>query len=187
MRKTLRMLALLALAALMAAGAGCSSKHKLVKGAPDWINRGSGAFKDANAKVFYGVGAVTGIASASLSTQTAEQRGRADIGRQLNTYVANLFRDFQIASAGQSETPLEEQHVEDSLKSFTQVTVRGARVIDYWRNPETDTIYALLRLDLEGVKAALEEVDRMDPRLRSYIRNNADKGFDAILREEGRK
>ena len=173
--------------AVVVMAAGCSGKHKLVAGAPQWVNRGGGAYDDAGVRVFYGVGAVTGVTSQPLAVQAAEQRSRADIARQLDTYVADLYRDYQTSTgAAGGKLPAESQHVEQSLKTFTQVSVRGARVVDHWREPETNTVYALTRLDLEGVKATLEQMEQIDPQLRGYVRSNAEKTFDELRREEKR-
>ena len=165
--------------------AGCSSKHQLVAGGPDWVNHGSGAFDEGDAKVFYGVGSVTGINSPSLAVQTADQRARADIASQLETYVANLFRDYQASTAATvGNQVVEEQHVEGNLKSLTQVSVRGARVVEHWKDPETNTIYALTKLDLEGFTATLEQMKEMDPALKTFVRSNAEKAFDRLRQEE---
>lgn len=169
----------------MTAVTACSGKHKLVAGAPEWVNKGSGAFDDEGDRVFYGVGGITGISSQTLAVQTADQRARADIAKQLDTYVANLYKDYQTstaASMGRQES--EAQHVEQSLKTFTQVSVKGARVVDHWKDPETNTIYSLVRLDLEGMKATLEQMKEMDPDLRVFVRSNAEKTFDEIRQEE---
>ncbi len=176
-------IAALLIVMLAALAAGCSGKHKMVAGAPDWVNRGSGAFKDSGARVFYGVGAVSGIESRSLAMQSADQRARADIARQLDTFVTGLYRDYQtstLAVAGKS--PVEEQHVDDTLKNLTRISVHGARVIDHWRDPRTDTLYALARLDLEGIKASVEEMREMDQALRSHVRDKAEEAFDQLNR-----
>ncbi|PLX93223.1 MAG: hypothetical protein C0621_08150 [Desulfuromonas sp.] len=175
---------LAALVLLLLAG-GCSSKHKLVPGAPDWVNQGSGAFEDDGAKVFYGVGVVRGISSPSLSVQTADQRARADVGRQLETYISSLFKDYQSASTPTiGGVAVEEQHVEESLKAITQVSVRGSRVIDHWREPESGTVYSLVRLDLEGVQASFVDMPEIESGLRDYLTGNADKAFDTLRLEE---
>jgi hypothetical protein len=167
---------------------GCSGKHKLVADGPDWVNRGSGAFKDQGSRVFYGIGAVTGISSQPLAIQTADQRARADIGRQLDTFVTSLFRDYQTSTVSAiGKAPVEEQHVEDSLKNLTRISVHGAKVIDHWRDPKTNTIYSLVRLDLEGIKATVGEMREMDQSLRGYVRSNAESAFDAMSREEQRR
>jgi hypothetical protein len=167
---------------------GCSGKNKLVADAPSWVNRGSGAFKDQGSRVFYGVGAVTGISSQPLAVQTADQRARADIARQLDTFVTGLFRDYQTSTvAVLGQAPMEEQHVEDSLKNLTRISVHGAKVIDHWRDPKTNTIYSLVRLDLEGIKASVGEMREMDQSLRGYVRSQAEAAFDEIRREELRR
>lgn len=168
--------------------AGCSSKHKLVAGAPEWVNRGGGAYKDADERLFYGVGAVTGISSQPLAAQSAEQRARADIARQLETYVGELYRDYQTSTAAAGgQAPAEAQQVEGTLKTLTQVSVRGARIVDHWREPQSGTVYALARLDLEGVKATLEQMPELDPRVRGQIFGNAEKAFDTLQREEAKR
>lgn len=155
----------------------------MVAGAPDWVNRGSGAFKDSGARVFYGVGAVSGVESPSLAMQSADQRARADIARQLDTFVTGLYRDYQTATAGVAgRDSLEEQHIDDTLKNLTRISVHGARIIDHWRDPRTDTLYALARLDLDGVKSAVEQMHDMDQTLRSHVRSGAEEAFDRLNR-----
>lgn len=159
----------------------CSSKHKLVPGAPDWVNQGSGAFDDSGSRVFYGVGAVTGIASPNLAMQTADQRARADIARQLETFVAGLYRDYQQAGTADGRAlGAEQQHVEESFQAITRISVRGARVVDHWRDTDTDTLYALARIDLAGLKASLDQTPEVDSGLRDYVRRNAEKSFDRL-------
>ena len=158
--------------------AGCSSKNQLVKGAPDWVNMGSGAFEDAGDSVFYGVGSVTGVQSLSLSRETAEQRARAEVARQLHSYITDLYRDYQVATGvGQDKAMLEEQHIDGTLKNLSQVTVRGAKVIEFWRHPETDTVYALVRTDLSAMKSALADMREIDPEFRDYVNVNAEQAF----------
>ena len=157
---------------------GCSGKHELVEGAPDWVNDGSGAFEDAGENFFYGVGSVTGVQSLSLSRETAEQRARAEIARQLHRYVTDLYRDYQVATGiGQDRAALEEQHIDDTLKSLSQVTVRGAKVIEFWRHPETDTVYALAVTDLAAMKLTISDMREIDPKFRGYVDEHAEQAF----------
>ncbi len=160
---------------------GCSSKHKLVAGAPDWVNQGSGAFDDAGSRVFYGVGAVAGISSQTLAVQAADQRARADIARQLETLVSDLSRDYQSATSPQGAKPgVEEQQLEQSLKTVTEVSVRGSRVVDHWKDAETNTVYSLVKLDLDSFKAAISQLDAVDPAKRGFMTENAEITFDQL-------
>ncbi len=174
----LKQIWLLLLLLTLILAAGCSGKHELLEGAPEWVNMGSGAFDDAGDSIFYGVGSVTGVQSLSLSRETAEQRARAEVARQLHSYVTDLYRDYQVATGiGQDKAPLEEQHIDDTLKSLSQVTVRGAKVIEFWRHPETDTVYALVRTDLTAMKSAITEMREIDPEFRNYVDANAEQAF----------
>lgn len=186
-----RRFTLLLLTLLMASlgTTGCSGKHKLVPGAPEWVNQGGGAVEDAGAKVFFGVGAVAGISSPSLAVQTADQRARADIAHQLDTYVSGMLRDFQsstspTADAKGTPAPREEQYVENTLKTVTQVSVRGSRVVEHWKEPESGTLYSLVKLDLEAFKSAFEEIREIDPQLKTFVRSRADQAFDQLRSEE---
>lgn len=181
MKRNLKPCLVVLLCLALALVAGCSGKTKLVAGAPDWVNVGSGAFDDVDAKVFYGVGVVTGIASPSLSRQTAEQRARAEIARQLRSYVTDLYRDYQVATETQSDTGMqEEQHIDATMKNLAEVTVRGARVVEFWRRPETDNIYALARLDVVAFKSAIEEMGALDEGFRGYVRDHAEQAFNQL-------
>ena len=163
---------------------GCSGKHELLEGAPDWVNMGSGAFEDDGDSVFYGVGSVTGVQSLSLSRETAEQRARAEVARQLDSYVTALYRDYQVATGvGQDKAALEEQHIDGTLKNLSQVTVRGAKVIEFWRHPESDTLYALVRTDLTAMKSAIAEMREIDPEFRDYVNVNAEQAFKNLDRQ----
>lgn len=189
--KNNRMLVALLLGVFLAL-AGCSSKYEMVPGAPDWVNQGSGAFADEGAKVFHGVGAVAGITSPSLAVQVADARARADIARQLETYVSAMVRDYQSSQTAPGSTPSatppprEGQQVEQAIKTVSQVSVRGARVLEHWKEPESGTLYSLVKLDLKEFKSALEGLQEIDPELKSFVRSRADESFEQLRLEEKR-
>ena len=62
---------------------------------PDWVNKGGGAFKDANEKVFYGVGLADGMNNLSLQRTTADNRALANIANQIKTVVKGFTKDFE--------------------------------------------------------------------------------------------
>ena len=63
---------------------------------PEWVNKGSGAFKDGSGeKVFYGVGVADGIRSASLRRSAADDRALAALAVQIETDVKRMTKDFQ--------------------------------------------------------------------------------------------
>lgn len=155
---------------------GCSAKHKMVPAAPDWVNQGSGAFTHDETMLFYGVGAVSGISSQTLAMQSADQRARADIARQIATFVNEIYRDYQATATASPQAPVE-QHIDNTLETLTRVTVRGATIIDHWRDPDKGTLFALARLDLKQATVALKQEDEIDPKLKKFVIDNAEKTF----------
>lgn len=175
---------LLMIFGLAALQAGCASMHKQAAHAPGWINRGSGAFKDAGAGVFYGVGSVSGASDRSRAVQMANQRARAAIADQLDTYVRGLYNDYLAATLATTGKPaLPEQHPELTLGIIAEASVQRVRIVDTWKDPKTGTVYSLARLNLAEIKASLPQISGVDPGLRQYIRSNADQAFEAIQKK----
>ena len=163
------------------------SNQVLHANGPDWVNRGSGAFAGEKGKVFYGVGLVSGVRNASLRRSTADARARSEIAKTLDTYVAVLNKDFQASTtAGDMSASNEEQHVQQTLKTYTQTELSGVQIIDHW--VDTDgTEYALAQLDMETFKANLEKMKELNAKVREVVRQNADRAFDEVAAEEAKR
>ncbi|MDJ0820093.1 MAG: hypothetical protein QNJ58_28075 [Desulfobacterales bacterium] len=154
---------------------------------PPWVTKGSGAFDVAGSKVFYGVGAASGIRNKALLRQTSDNRARAEIAKILEAYVASLTKDYMAATtAGDMSSSSEEQHVETALKTFTKTTLHGATVIDRWMDPEDRTMYSLCELDLVAFTDTLDEYRELDEKVRDFVRENADRLHKDLERMEGR-
>lgn len=157
--------------------AGCASAPpKKVSRGPDWVWKGSGAFDSDKGKVFYGVGVASGIKNKALLRSTADNRGRAEVAKILETYVAVLSKDYMASTtAGDMSASSEEQHVETALKTFSKTTLHGAMIVDRWIDPEDGTFYSLCELDLHAFKDALDKHKELDSKVRDYVRENAEK------------
>ncbi len=143
---------------------------------PEWVMKGGGAFDVDKGKVFYGVGAASGIKNKALLRQTADNRARADIAKILETYVASLTKDYMASTtAGDMSASSEEQHVETALKTFAKATLRGAMIVDRWQDPADETYYSLCELDLLSFQEALHDYKELDAKIRDYVRDNAEK------------
>jgi len=59
-------------------------------GPPKWVKQGS----NFNDKAFYGVGAVNGVKNEPLAWEAAQNRARAEVARNFETYTAYLMRDY---------------------------------------------------------------------------------------------
>ncbi len=154
-------------------------------GPPTWVKEGSGALHKEGAKAFYGVGSVVGVANEPLAWDAAENRARAELAKNFETYTAYLMRDYAASTnAGDFTKNTEEQNVERAIKTFSAVTLTGVRPIDRYKDPESHTYYVLATLPLEDAKRALVEARELNNDVRDFIRNNAEKLFDRLEQEE---
>ena len=157
-------------------------------GPPTWVQEGSGTMHRDDEKAFYGVGSVTGIKhNEPLAWDPAETRARAELARNFETYTAYLMRDYTAATtAGDFSATAEEQNVERAIKTFSSVTLRGARPIERYKDEESSTYYVLTKLSLADVKDALVQAEELDSRMRDFVRSNAERVFEQLGQEERR-
>ncbi|MCP9456044.1 MAG: LPP20 family lipoprotein [Nitrospira sp.] len=157
-------------------------------GPPQWVQRGSGAFNDKDQKAFYGVGSVVGVKNEPLAWDTAENRARAEIAKTVQTYTGYLMRDYAASTtAGDFTRKTEEQNVERAIKTVATVTLSGVRPVDRYKDEKTNTYYVLAKLSLEDMKNNLERVKELNAEVRDFVRRNADRLFDRLEKEEGRR
>ena len=143
---------------------------------PAWIHKGSGAFDADKGKVFYGVGAASGIKNRALLRSTADNRARAEVAKVLETYVAVLAKDYMASTtAGDMSATAEEQHVEQALKTFTKTTLHGAEIIDHWTDLMDGTLFSLCKMDISAFKNALNDYKELNAEVRDYVRKNAER------------
>ena len=189
MKKNEILFALLILPVLLVACAGASLRGGKM---PDWVKEGSGAFRDGGEKVFYGVGEVVGVKNEPLARSSAENRARAEVGKIFETYTASLMKDYMASTTGgaavTAQSPaLEEQHIEQTIKTFSAVTLSGVMIVDHWVDAKSDTQYALARLDLEKFKNSIDRMQELSSQVRDFIRKNADRNFEDLTREEEKR
>lgn len=167
--------------------AACSGPTRLesdlgVRAAPDWVNKGTAYVNDRDGRLFHGVGAAAPMGDRSLQVATADDRARAEVARIFSTYVDALSHDYQAASRA-GEAAANEQAVSRRIRSVTQVNLAGARIVARWRDPRSDTVYAIAELDMRRVKDTLATTRDMNQDVRGYIAANADNLFDRMVRE----
>jgi hypothetical protein len=167
--------------ALLVALAACG-------GAPKWVTEGSGIMNNKDDKAFYGVGSVIGIKNEPLAWDTAENRARAEIAKNFQTYTAYLMRDYAASTNANDFTKsTEEQNVERAIKTFSAVTLNGVRPVDRYKDEKTGTYYVLARLDLKEVKNKLDESKELNAEVRDFVRKNADRAFERLEKEEAQQ
>jgi hypothetical protein len=181
------MLFLVALSAVVGCG-GRKTSGPIADKAPDWVNKGNGAFKDGGQSVFYGVGIAQGIRNRALSVTAADDRARAEIAKIMNSYVAVLTKDYMASTtAGSMDKSSEEQHVSQTLKNFAKFTLHGAVIVDHWKDPADGTMFSLCKLDMNAIKKTLADSKELDSKMRDYVRANAEKAFDELAAEEAKR
>ena len=186
----MKKLVLIAAAAALAACAGSkpAPSNPIANNAPEWVNKGTAAMKDAAGKpVFYGVGIAQGIRNRALSVTAADDRGRAELAKIMNSYVTVLTKDYMASvTAGAMDKSSEEQMVSQTLKNFAKFTLNGAVPVDHWKDPSDGTMFSLVKLDMDAVQKTLADAKELDSKVRDYVKANAEKAFDELAAEEAK-
>lgn len=168
---------------------GCSSEPTQVesdlgiKGAPDWVNKGSNAVSTKDGRLFHGVGSASPMGDMALQKATADDRARAEVARILSSYMDVVSNDY-MASAKSGDTGVTEEAVSRQIKNTTRINMAGARIIGSWRDPKSNTIWSIAELDMKHVKSTMAGVSDMNPDLKRHIENSADNIFDRVAKEK---
>jgi len=156
-------------------------------GAPEWVYKGGGAFKEDKGRVLYGVGSSSGVRNKTLATSAADNRARNEIAKTLEVFVSSLMRDYAASTtAGDFKNTAEEQHIEQAVKTVTSMTLTGAEIVDHWEDSRNGDIYSLARVDLESFKNNLEKMETLNEKVREFVKERADKLQDDLSKEEER-
>jgi hypothetical protein len=124
-------------------------------------------------------GSVQGMSNLGLARSAAEGRARTELARSLQVRVKSMLKDYQAATQGGPESQTaSEQHIEDVSKQITDLTLSGSRIQDTFVS-ETGTFWALVVLDAEAFKVALDSKD-LDAQTRQAIIERADKSFSEL-------
>ncbi len=147
--------------------------------APKWLTQKGAAFSGEKA-VLYGVGSIDNVYNAALKRRAAEQSARQELAAIMDTYVANLHKQYLASLSNGPDKAGEEQHIEDVLKTITEASLNGADIVEYWENPcvNHNDSYALARLDMDRF---MEAVDKMASGSKKY------KELDAQIKEQIRE
>src|SRR5207244_11169310 len=137
--------------------------------------RGGGTAKTAR-----GWGSARGLRNAARRRPTPDSRARSKIAKTLDTYVAVLNKDYQASTtAGDMSASTEEQHVQQALKTYSQMELSGVLIVDHW--VDTDgTEYSLAQLDMDTFKNNMEQMKALNAKVRDAVRANADQAFDEL-------
>lgn len=141
---------------IAAALAGCAGRTRLesdlrVRGAPDWVNKGTAYVDDRSGRLFHGVGAAGPAGDAALQRAIADDRARAEVARIFSSYLDVASRDYQAAGrAGESKTS--EETVSRQINALSKVNLSGAKIVARWLDARTGTVYSIAELDATHAK-----------------------------------
>ena len=181
----------LAAASLALALAACGGSKTIVesdlgiKGAPDWVNKGTQAVNDKDGRLFHGVGSSPSLGDEALQRSTADDRARAEVARMLSTYIDAVSSDYTAAS-GTGANANADQSVSRQIKAVTRQNLAGSKIIGRWKDSRTNMIYSIAELDLKQVKTTLEGAGGMNDDLKRYVGRNAENVFDKVSGEKSK-
>src|SRR6185312_16212321 len=166
----------------------CSSRTVVesnlgIKGAPDWVNKGSQALNDQNGQLIHGIGSAPNMNDQSLQSSTADDRARTEVARVLNSFMHVVTQDYS-ASAGSGADQQNSQSVSRQIQNITDQNVSGARIIARWTDPKTGTQWSLAELDMKQVKDMVAGSKDMNASFRDYFSTHADNLFDSMAKGE---
>jgi len=169
--------------------AGCAGREIVEEQMPkpDWAEKGSGAFEGESGKVFYGIGSSWGIKNPSLARTTADNRARAEIAMLFKTYTASFMKDYQASTmAGDPNVTSEEQHVEQTIKTFTKSELAGVKIVNHWKNYESGELFSLAQMNLRVFEDYVKNANDLSDTVRQQVIEHAEKAFTGLEAEEAK-
>jgi len=168
--------------------AGCASQTKLesdlgIKGAPEWVNKGTAYVNDKDGRLFHGVGSASPMGDVSLQRSTADDRARAEVARIFSSYLDVVSNDYQ-AAAKSGDSRVNDESVSRQVKNLTKVNLAGSKIIARWQDKKTQIVYSIAELDMKQVKGTVGTAQDMNDNVRRYVESNADNIFDKVSKEK---
>jgi hypothetical protein len=154
-----------------------------IKGAPDWVNKGTAYVNNQNGRLFHGVGSAAPMGDDSLQRATVDDRARAEVARIFSSYLDVVSNDYQ-AAAKSGGNNVNEEAVSRQIKNLTKIDLAGAKIIAHWKDTKTKTLWAICELDIKALKDTVAARHDMNENVQRYIQNNADNIFDRISKEK---
>ena len=172
------------LLAVVATLSACGGKNTVksdlhIKGAPNWVNKGTSVLKEKDGRLFYGVGMAEDLGNMSLQKSTADNRARAEIARILSSYMDIVENDYIAANRADGQSVSQEQ-ISRQIKNVSETNLAGAKIIGRWRDKKTSTIFSLAELDMKYVKQTINSYREMNAGFRRFMEQNADSAFDKL-------
>jgi hypothetical protein len=175
-------------ATILAILAACSSRTQLdsdlgIKGAPEWVNKGTAYVGNQDDRLFHGVGSAQPMGDAALQRAIADDRARAEVARIFSSYLDVVSNDYQAASRSGTSVSADEA-VSRQIKSLSQLNLAGTRIVAHWKDAKSQTLWSIAELDIKQVKTATAAAAEMNDAARGYVQTHANNIFDRVSQEK---
>lgn len=134
-------------------------------GAPDWVNKGSGAFPGDQGVVMYGVGVTGKSPNIKMMRTKSHNDARVQMAAAMETYVASFIKDFMQEHMDYMDPKSSgsQEFTSAVSKSVTEATLVGAEIVDHYNDPDGN-MYSLCRMPLDS----------------SFLKNFSNRAAEAI-------
>jgi predicted transposase YbfD/YdcC len=121
---------------------------------------------------------------------TVSKKFKDDVAHQIKD---NSVRNIRVAVGSQIDflRQIEDaiakelkEAVSHQLRNTGKVNAAGAKILNTWRDPKTNTYWSNAVLDLSAVKNTMADIADLNANLKQYFDNNADFVFDRAIREK---
>ena len=158
----------------------------VIKGAPEWVNKGSHFAMAKEARLFWGVSSATPQGDLALQKALADDNARAEVARIFAKYMTALSRDYA-NSLKVSGAIVADEYDLQALQKVEKESLLGIRIIGSWRDQKSSSIWSIAELDLKQVKLIAAGMSDINAVLKQYIETMADAQFERIDRERHRE
>lgn len=140
---------------------------------PGWVSKGGSAFDDNMKTAIYGVGIVANIKNAGLALTEVKSRAREDIANNLGVFISGLRERYlsSISDLVDDSKAVEEQLVRQTGKEFVTQQLHGVTIISTWRDPTTNSFYALAKMSFDSQALADKFKTAIKPVITSLLGN----------------
>jgi hypothetical protein len=161
-----------------------------IKGAPEWVNKGSNVLIAKERRLFHGVAATVPMGDLALQKAVADDRARAEVSRILISFLDAISSEYSASLKDganvANKTVVNDQAVSRQLEDASRAILSYTRIIGSWRDPVSNNIWSIAELDMKQVKTAMAGLMSLDADLKKFTETKSEYIFDNIVRERNR-
>lgn len=122
--------------------------------------------------------------------QDVSPQFKEDIYRRIKDGSSRQIKEsiaYQVEFSSSLEEEIAKQikaAVSRQLLNTSGVNLSGARIIENWRDPQTNMIWSMSQLDLKYVKNIMAGSNELNVDLKQFFANNAEPIFDGMLKDK---